>query len=61
VFGRLLWTAFADDIHVVPTASVPTVSIVLIALGAIVLANVVAAVPGRIAARTTTAQLLRAE
>jgi hypothetical protein len=61
VSGRLLWTVFAHEIHAVPTPSVPALSIVLVALGALVLANVVAAVPGRIAARTTTAQLLRAE
>jgi ABC-type lipoprotein release transport system permease subunit len=61
VFGRLLWTVFANEIHAVPSPSVPAVSIVLVALGAIVLANVVAALPGHIAARTTTAQLLRAE
>jgi hypothetical protein len=36
-------------------------SIVLIALGALVLANIVAAIPGRIAARTPTALILRAE
>ncbi len=61
VAGRLLWSAFADEIHVVPTPTVPAVLIVLIALGALVLANVVAAAPGRIAARTPTALLLRAE
>ena len=33
----------------------------LIALGALALANIVAAVPGRIAAHTPTALLLRAE
>jgi hypothetical protein len=33
----------------------------LIAAGALVLANVVAAIPGRIAAQTPTAVLLRAE
>jgi len=36
-------------------------SIVLIAVAALVLANIVAAIPGRHAARTTTALLLRAE
>jgi hypothetical protein len=41
--------------------SVPILSIVLIALTALVLANVVAAIPGRIAARTPTALILRAE
>jgi ABC-type lipoprotein release transport system permease subunit len=36
-------------------------TVVLIALGALVLANIVAAIPGRIAARTPTALILRAE
>jgi hypothetical protein len=59
--GRFLWIVFAHEIHAVPTPSVPTLSIVLIAAGALVLANVVAAIPGRIAAQTPTAVLLRAE
>ena len=59
--GRWLWTLFARQIYAVPQPSVPVLSIVLIALGALVLANVVAAVPGRSAARTATALLLRAE
>jgi hypothetical protein len=61
VLGRVLWTLFAHQIHAVPTPSVPAMSIAFIAVGGLVLANVVAAVPGRIAARTPTAILLRAE
>jgi hypothetical protein len=61
VLGRFLWTVFAREIHAVPTPTVPTTSIVVIAIGALVLANVVAAIPGQIAARTPTAILLRAE
>jgi predicted lysophospholipase L1 biosynthesis ABC-type transport system permease subunit len=61
VFGRWLWDLFAHDIDVVPSSTVPVLSIVLIALAALVLANLVAAVPGFIAARTKTASLLRAE
>jgi hypothetical protein len=61
VFGRVLWDLFANDIHAVPSPSVPVLSIVLIAVGALVLANVVAAIPGQIAARTKTALLLWAE
>jgi hypothetical protein len=59
--GRWLWTLFADGISAVPDPAVPALSMVLIALGALCFANVVAAVPGRIAARTPTALLLRAE
>jgi ABC-type antimicrobial peptide transport system permease subunit len=59
--GRWLWDLFARDIHAVPAPSVPVVLIAVITLGAILLANVVAAAPGRYAARTSTAVLLRAE
>ena len=61
VIGRQLWDLFARDIDAVPVPTVPVPSIVLIGVGAIVLANVVAALPGRLAARTPTALALRAE
>jgi ABC-type lipoprotein release transport system permease subunit len=61
VIGRLLWNLFARNIHAVPTPSVPALTILLVALGALVLANIVAAIPGRSAARTPTALVLRAE
>ncbi|HEY6426830.1 MAG TPA: FtsX-like permease family protein, partial [Acidimicrobiales bacterium] len=61
VLGRLLWTLFAEEIYAVPGPAVPALDIVGVALAALVLANLVAAVPGRIAARTRTALLLRAE
>ena len=59
VLGRWLWTLFARNIYAVPRPTVSVISIVIVALSALVLANVVAAVPGRIAARTSTAQVLR--
>jgi hypothetical protein len=61
VSGRWLWTLFAQQIYAVPQPSVPVLSVGLVALGALVLANVVASLPGRSAARTPTALLLRAE
>ncbi|TML12678.1 MAG: FtsX-like permease family protein [Actinobacteria bacterium] len=61
ILGRGLWDVFAGELHAVARPSVPTLSIGLVAIGALVLANVVAAVPGRIAARTPTALLLRAQ
>ena len=61
VAGRWLWTLFARQIYAVPQPSVPVLSVALVALGTLVLANVVAALPGVIAARTPTALLLRAE
>ncbi len=59
--GRWMWTLFADGISAVPHPTVPVVSIAAVALGAIVFANLVALLPGRVAARTRTSLLLRAE
>ncbi len=59
--GRFLWDLFVHQISAVPDPTIPAGSIVLIVVAALVLANAVAAVPGRIAARTPTAQLLRSE
>jgi hypothetical protein len=61
ILGRFLWNLFAREINAIPAPTVPVVSIVLIVVGGILLANIVAAVPGRIAAQTPTALLLRAE
>ncbi|MGC1419125.1 MAG: FtsX-like permease family protein [Acidimicrobiales bacterium] len=61
IAGRLLWNDFARSINVVPSATVPALTVTLIALGALVFANLVAAIPGRTAARTPTALVLRAE
>jgi hypothetical protein len=59
--GRWMWTLFADGISAVPHPTVPVVSIAAVTLGAIVFANLVALLPGRVAARTRTSLLLRAE
>ena len=59
--GRWLWTLFADSIYAVPRPTVPFVPLLIVALSAMVLANVVAALPGRSAARTSAAQVLRGE
>jgi FtsX-like permease family len=59
--GRWLWLAFARELSAVPDPVVPAASIALAAVAALVLANLVAAVPGRQAARTPAALMLRAE
>jgi hypothetical protein len=59
--GRWLWDLFARQIGAVPAPSVPAWSLVLSAVGAIVAACLVAAIPGRRAAKTSTAELLREE
>jgi hypothetical protein len=53
--------AVDDAISAATAPTVSGLSIVLIALGALALANVLAAIPGWIAARTPTAVLLRTE
>ena len=59
--GRWLWILFAQGVSAVGYPTVPVVSILTVAFGALVFANLVATIPGRIAARTSTALLLRAE
>jgi hypothetical protein len=59
--GRWLWIVFARSLSAVPDPVIPAASVVLAALAALVLANLVAALPGRAAARTPAALLLRAE
>jgi hypothetical protein len=59
--GRFLWDLFARQISVVPEPAVPMVTVTLVIIGAVAAANLVAAVPGRAAARVPAAALLRAE
>ena len=61
VTGRWLWTLFARYIDAVPEPTVPVMSIILVSLCALVLVNIVAALPARTAARVSTAQVLRGE
>ena len=61
VIGRELWILFARSIDAVPDPTISPLTIVIVALGTVVFANIVAAVPGRIAARTSTALVLRTE
>jgi ABC-type antimicrobial peptide transport system permease subunit len=61
VAGRELWTLFAHNLDAVPDPTVPAVAVTVVAVGALVFANLVATLPGRSAARTPTALVLRAE
>jgi predicted lysophospholipase L1 biosynthesis ABC-type transport system permease subunit len=59
--GRWAWTLFADQLGVIPEPTAAVVSSLIAIPAALVLANLVAAVPGRLAARTRPAQVLRTE
>jgi hypothetical protein len=59
--GRSLWDAFAQGLHVVAQPSVPVLLVCLVAVAGLVLANLVALIPGRAAGRVPCAVLLRNE
>jgi hypothetical protein len=59
--GRWLWTLFARSIAAVPEPTIPLSLMVALAAATLVLANVAAAIPGWLAARTPTAAMLRNE
>jgi hypothetical protein len=61
VAGEWLWTLFARRIYAVPEPTVPWLSLLVVVLSTLVLVNVVAALPGRKASRTSTARVLRGE
>jgi FtsX-like permease family len=59
--GRFAWNVFAEDLGVVPEPITPIGLTALVLPAAIVLANLVAALPAQAAARTQPALVLRAE
>ena len=59
--GRQLWILFARNIYAVPEPTVPALAVILVCVGAVLLANLAAALPGRIAAYTPPSLVLRAE
>jgi putative ABC transport system permease protein len=61
VVGRWAWTALADNLGTVAQPIVPVVALVLAAPLVLMIANAVAFVPGRIAARLRPAAVLRSE
>jgi ABC-type lipoprotein release transport system permease subunit len=61
VVGRWAWMLFAHQLGIVVVSAVPAVVLVLLIVGTIVVANMVAFVPGRIAAKIRPASVLRTE
>jgi hypothetical protein len=61
LLGRFAWNVFAEDLGVLPEAVVPVAATLLIVPATIVLANLIAAIPGRMAARAQPGLALRAE
>jgi hypothetical protein len=61
VAGTLVWRAVADGLGVAVVTKIPPLAIVLIVIGSIVLANVIALLPARRAARLRPAVGLRSD
>lgn len=61
IAGRWGWLAFAETLGVLPVAIAPTLALVLVVPVVLVLANIIALVPARSAARTQPALVLRNE
>ncbi len=61
VLGRWLWILFAEQIGAVPDPTVPVLSVIVAAIVALVLGIAAAVLPGRRAAHTATALVLREE
>ena len=61
VVGRTIWRSVADGLGVATGATMPTLAVVLTAVGALVLVNLIAFFPARSAARTRPAVALRSE
>ena len=61
VVGERVWHVVADDLGVSPSISVPVLAVVLLIPVTVLVANLIAAIPGRNAARTPPAVALRAE
>ena len=59
--GRVIWTVFARQLGTLPEPVTPSIRLLLTIPGAVVLANVIAAVPAVIAGRMKPAPALRAE
>jgi FtsX-like permease family len=62
VAGRVVWNAFATNLGAVPVAAVPGLTIAALALGVLVVANALAAIPAVTSARRrSVGQLLRTQ
>jgi hypothetical protein len=59
--GQWAWDRFAESLGVVAEPAVPVVAILVAVPVSLVVANLVAAIPGRAAARTPAALVLRSE
>ena len=60
-WGRLIWSAFADQVGALAVSVVPWAILAAVAVGAVLVANLAALAPAAAAARTKAAAVLRSE
>ncbi|WP_426571116.1 ABC transporter permease [Aquihabitans sp. McL0605] len=61
IVGRALWVTFAHQLHAVVRPEIPVVAVALVTAGTVIVSVLVAAIPGRAAARVPISVLLRSE
>ena len=61
ILGRLLWSAFADQLDVVSKPTTPVALVVTVVIAALIVANLAALVPARLASGVRPAIALRTE
>jgi ABC-type lipoprotein release transport system permease subunit len=61
VAGQLSWRLYAESLGVVPTPTVPWIGLIATAAGVLLVARLLAIIPGAAAARTRPAAVLRSE
>jgi ABC-type antimicrobial peptide transport system permease subunit len=61
LIGRVAWRGFADALGIGPASGIPTVALLVAIPATILLANLIAAVPALLSARTHPAVVLRSE
>jgi predicted lysophospholipase L1 biosynthesis ABC-type transport system permease subunit len=59
--GRFMWHLFARDLGVVPEVAIPIGPVLLLIPAAVIAGNIIAALPGWLAARVRPAPVLRTE
>jgi hypothetical protein len=61
ISGRWLWTRYAEGLGIIPEPRVPVLILLLVLPVGLLVANALGFIPGRAAARTRPALVLRAE
>ena len=59
--GRRMWTAFANTLGILPSPAIPVLAVLVTVPATLLLANLIAYLPGRAGGRVRAATVLRTE